>query len=153
MKEDINKRRNIMKKKKFMFIVLCGVIALVFVGCGSKSKVGNEKSKGTKVEIDYSMYDFAEVRWARDTECDTETICFYRNGDFSYSCACGNSVNDADVVESYSYDNETKVFTLNCYEDIEGMITEIKLISCDGEKLELDFCGDIRVFCAEEDVE
>ena len=38
------------------------------------------------------------------------------------------------------------MFTLNCYEEIDDMITEIKLISCDGEMLKLDFGGEIRTF-------
>ena len=97
----------------------------------------------------YSTYDFADVTWTRDSDCDVETLRFLPNGEFRYSCACGNPVNDADVVDSYSYDEATKTFTLNCCEEIEDMITEIKLVSCDEEKLELDFDGEVRVFTAE----
>ena len=53
------------------------------------------------------------------------------------------------MVESYTYDDTTKTFTLNCYEEVDDMITEIKLVSCDGEKLKLDFDGEIREFTVE----
>ncbi len=127
-----------MKRKSFVLIALC--CALFWGGCVPKSEVNSTES--------YSMYDFAGVQWIRNAECD-ETLCFLPNGEFRYSCACGNPVNDADVVESYCYDDTTKLFTLNVYEEIEGMITEIKLISCDGEMLELDFDGEVRTFFIE----
>lgn len=135
-----------MNSKKYIFVALGCVFVFLFGGCSSK---GNAEKESSQEKVDYSMYDFAGVQWTRDAECDTETLCFEENGEFRYSCACGNPVNDADMVESYTYDDETKVFTLNCYEDVEGMITEIKLISCDGEKLELDFDGEVREFVVE----
>lgn len=141
-----------MKKHNFIFIVLCCIFVLVLVGCAPKAQTHNTEnteSGDSQVEVDYSGYPFAGKQWIRDTECD-ETLCFLPSGEFRYSCACGSSVNDADVVESYSYDDTTKIFTLNCYEEIEDMITEIKLISCDGEVLELDFDGEIRVFYLDE---
>lgn len=140
-----------MKKNRFVFGVLCCIFTLVISGCvpGSQAhNTENTESGDSQMEADYSMYDFAGKHWVRDTECD-ETLCFLPNGEFRYSCACGSSVNDSDVVESYHYDDTTKVFTLNCYEEIEGMITEIKLLSCDGEKLELDFQGEVRFFYLE----
>lgn len=137
-----------MKKHNFVFKVLCCIFALVLTGCVPGSQAHNTENTESQVEIDYSMYPFADMKWMRDTECD-ETLCFLSNGEFRYSCACGSPVNDADVVESYSYDDETKLFTLNCYEELEGMITEIKLIRCDDEVLELDFNGEIRVFYRE----
>ena len=36
-------------------------------------------------------------------------ICYY--------CACGNPVDDSDVVDSYAYDETTKTFTLYCLEE------------------------------------
>ena len=119
------------------------MIAIFIVGCEKEPKANNTES--TQEEVDYSMYNFVDVKWNRDTDCD-ETLQFLPNGEFRYSCSCGNPVNDADVVESYSYDDTTKMFTLNCCEEIDDMITEIKLISCDGEMLELDFGGEIRTF-------
>ena len=128
-----------MKKINCLLILLC-MGAMALAGC---------KSETTNESTDYSAYDFTEVKWTREAECDTESLRFLANGEFTYSCACGNPVNDSDVVDSYSYDDTTKMFTLNCCEEIEDMITEIKLISCDEEKLELDFGGEIRVFFAE----
>ena len=128
-----------MKKNIFRRVVLCLIIAFCVVGCAKK----------TDDKVDYSTFDFANVTWTRDSDCDVETLRFLPNGEFQYSCACGNPVNDADVVDSYSYDDATKIFTLNCCEEIEDMITEIKLVSCDGKTLELDFDGEIRVFTAE----
>ena len=138
-----------MKKVNFVFIVLCSVCVCYLWGCVPESKVDSTETESFQKEVDYSMYDFAGVQWTRDAECDIETLSFLSNGEFRYSCACGNPVNDADVVESYTYDDTTKMFTLNCYEEIEGMITEIRLISCDGEMLELDFSGEIRTFYIE----
>ena len=133
-------------KKKIIFMLLCCTLVFSLVGCGSKSKKDDKGSQNSQKETDYSEYNFAGVRWTRDTDCDVETIYFNPNGEFQYSCACGSSVNDSDVVDSYSYDDTTKMFTLNCCEEIEDMITEIKLVNCDGEVLELDFDGDVRKF-------
>ena len=138
-----------MKKNVFIRVVLCCVIAFLVVGCKSNSAKDDNNNQNTQKEADYSSYDFADVKWTRESDCDVETLRFLPNGEFQYSCACGNPVNDADVVDSYTYDDATKTFTLNCCEEIEDMITEIKLVSCDGEKLELDFDGEVRVFTAE----
>jgi hypothetical protein len=136
-----------MKKRYSIMIVLYCVIILSFIGCDIKQD--KKKTEDEKV-VKYEEYEFIGVQWSRDSECDVENLCFLPNGEFRYSCGCGNPVNDADVVESYSFDETTNMFTLNCYEDIEGMVTEIKLISCDGERLELDFEGEVRVFFNEE---
>ena len=138
-----------MKKNHFVLMTLSFVIAFFLVGCAPESQIENSENQNSQEKVDYSMYNFAGVQWTRDAECDIETLCFQPNGVFRYTCACGNSVNDADVVESYSYDDTTKMFTLNCYEEIEGMITEIKLIYCDSERIELDFDGEIRIFFVE----
>ena len=128
-----------MKKLSCLLVLLCAG-AMVLAGC---------KAEPNKESADNSTYDFMDVKWTREAECDTESLRFLANGEFTYSCACGNPVNDSDVVDSYSYDDTTKTFTLNCCEEIDDMITEIKLVSCDEEKLELDFNGEIRVFFAE----
>lgn len=157
-----------MKRKQFALVALSCVMALSFIGCTPKSdadntekqpatevvggteSIGGTEIQGSQEEVDYSSYNFADVRWVRDGDHDSEALRFWPDGRFNYSCGCGNPVNDSDVVESYVYDDATKTFTFICYEELEGMITEIKLISCDGEKLELDFDGEIRVFEKEE---
>ena len=132
--------------KRMLSLVGVIIVGVFLMGCALESKTDTKENSSSSVETDYSMYDFAGVQWYKDTECDTETLCFLPNGEFRYSCACGNPVNDADMVESYSYDEATQKFTLICYEEIEGMITEIELVSCDGERLELNFGGEVRIF-------
>ena len=151
-----------MKKNYFVFIVLCCMLVSFFMGCANHSKSDNrensllqeepagEENEPSQEESDYKEQEVVGVRWIRNTEYEEETLCFLPNGAFRYSCACGNPVNDSDAVESYRYDETTGMFILNCYEELEGMITEIKFISCDGEKLELDFGGELRTFFKEE---
>ena len=119
--------------KKLLLVVLLSV--LILTGCIEKTK-----------EIDYSDYSFVGVTWERENDHDTETIRFNADGSFSYSCACGNPVNDADLCEIYTYDEKTKEIKLDCLETTEETITTIKIINETNETLELDFDGDIRVF-------
>ena len=128
-----------MKKRQFLVLSLCFTLLCSMVGCGPAKDD----------TVDYSSHEFADVAWTREGDCDIETLRFKADGGFQYSCACGNPVNDADVVESYSYDAKTKTFTLHCIEELEGLITEIVLISCDGKTLELDFGGEVRTFVKE----
>ena len=130
-----------MKKKQFLVLFVCFALLCSMIGCGP-AQSGN-------TEVDYSGYEFADVTWTRDSDCDIETLRFKADGGFQYSCACGNPVNDADVVESYSYDKKTKTFTLHCLEELDGMVTEIVLVSCDGKTLVLDFDGEVRTFVKE----
>lgn len=122
-------------KKTILYIIM---FCLLITGCSNKDDK-NEKPK------DYSNYPFIGV-WTREAEADTETIRFLEDGFFGYSCACGNPVNDSDICESYSYDEETDEIKLECYEETPQTITTIKLVKCDGNTLELDFDGEIRVF-------
>ena len=132
-----------MKFRNMVCVLLCVAMVLLFGGCASKE--GESKQ-----DADYSAYAFAGAEWYRATEGDLETLCFRTNGEFRYSCACGSPVDDADLVESYTYDDATKTFTLHYCEDMDEVITQIKLISCDDEKLELDFAREIRTFWKEE---
>ena len=68
------------------------------------------------------------------------------DGKFTYYCACGNPVNDSDLCEGYTYDDSTKTITLNCIETTDEMVTTIKIVKCDGNSLQLDFNGEIRIF-------
>ena len=86
------------------------------------------------------------ISWTRDAENDTETIRFGEDGSFSYSCGCGNPVNDSDLCEGYTYDDETKTITLECIETTDEMVTVIKIVKCDENELQLDFDGEIRTF-------
>ena len=120
--------------KKIIVILMLGVLFLT--GCEEK------KEK----EVDYSDYLFTDVSWTRDGGNDIETIRFNSNGSFSYYCSCGNPVNDSDLCESYTYNDETKEIKFDCFETTEEMVTTIKIVEVDEDVLELDFKGEIRKF-------
>ena len=100
--------------KKIIIILL--LAALFLTGC--------EENK----EKDYSEYMFTDITWTRDSGHDIETIIFHADGSFVYYCACGNPVNDSDLCESYTYNDETKEIKFNCFETTEEMITSIKIV-------------------------
>ena len=123
--------------KKIIIVLLMGI--LVFTGCEKTKEKEKEK-------VDYSNLLFTDISWTRDGGNDIETIIFKSNGRFSYYCACGNPVNDSDLCENYTYDEETKEIKLDCYETTEDMVTNIKIIEATEDILELDFNGEIRKF-------
>lgn len=92
-----------------------------------------------------------DISWVRETEGDTETLYFSSDGSFHYSCACGNSVNDLDLCEGYTYDDTTKTISLRCLTVTESMVTKIIIKNYDESSIELDFDGDIRTFEKEEE--
>ena len=123
-----------MKKTVIILMLVVGLL----VGCGTEK----EKTK----EKDYSEYAFTDVNWVRDSGHDIETISFKADGSFSYTCACGNPVNDADLCETYTYNDETKEIKLDCFETTEETVTNIKIVEVSEDNLELDFDGEIRKF-------
>ena len=125
-------------KNTIFAIMLCGVMVLSLSGCGSTKEKNNEK--------DYSNYSFTDVSWTRDAENDVETIVFKSNGRFTYYCSCGNPVNDSDLCETYSYNDNTKEITLDCLEETEETVANIKIVNSTETILELDFNGEIRKF-------
>ena len=122
-------------KKIFITLMLVG---LFLTGC--------EEKKEEKEQKDYSKFSFSDVTWTRDAENDIETIKFSSNGKFTYYCACGNPVNDSDLCESFTYNDETKEITLDCFEETDDTITTIKIVNSTDTTLELDFNGEIRKF-------
>ena len=122
-------------KKCMMLLVLVG---LLLTGCGAKQ------------EVDYSAYPFTDVVWTRDSGHDLETIIFDADGGFRYYCACGNPVNDSDLCEGYTYDEQTDEIKLDCVETTEEMITTVKIVEMSEDTLKLDFGGEERVFEREE---
>ena len=122
-------------KKNITILMLVG---LFLTGCGDKKEVQKQN--------DYSKFTFSDVSWTRDGGNDIETIRFSSNGKFTYYCSCGNPVNDSDLCESYTYNEETKEITLECFEETEDTITTIKIVSSTDTTLELDFNGEIRKF-------
>ena len=127
-----------MKKHIFSLTVIL-VCAFFFVSCSNEVKSDNK-------DVDYSKYSFTGISWTRDAENDIETIRFGADGSFTYYCACGNSVNDSDLCEGYTYDDKTKTITLECVETTDEMITVIKIVKYDERELHLDFNGEVRVF-------
>ena len=126
-------------KKYILLITLVLVFTTLFTACSKNEKTDNSN-------VDYSKYSFVDVSWTRENDHDTETIRFGKDGSFTYSCACGNSVNDADLCDGYTYDDSTKTITLDCIETTDEMVTVIKIVKCDENELQLDFNGETRVF-------
>ena len=126
-------------RKYLSLIIMSLLCTMLVVGCntGEKSEVSS---------VDYSEYPFVNISWTRDAEHDTETIRFGEDGSFTYYCACGNPVNDSDLCEGYTYDDDEKIITLTCIETTDEMTTVIKIVKCDENSLHLDFDGDIRIF-------
>ena len=122
---------------KKIIIILMLVVGLL-VGCEDKKEEQKQK--------DYSKFTFSDVSWTRDAGNDIETIRFSSDGKFTYYCSCGNPVNDSDLCESFTYNEETKEITLDCFEETEDTITTIKIVSSTDTTLELDFNGEIRKF-------
>ena len=122
-------------KKNIIFVML---VVLLLTGCGNKKEKIQEK--------DYSEYLFADVSWTRDGDNDIETLVLKSNGKFVYYCSCGNPVNDSDLCESYTYNDDTKEIILDCFEETEETITAIKVVNSTETTLELDFNGEIRKF-------
>lgn len=119
-------------------IIILMLVWLFLTGCVDQKEKIQEK--------DYSEYLFSDVIWTRDGENDTETLVFKSDGGFSYSCSCGNSVNDSDLCERYTYNEETKEIKFDCFETTEEMITSVKIVEISEDFLELDFNGEIRKF-------
>ena len=122
-------------KKNIIFLML---VVLLLTGCGATKEKTQEKN--------YSEYLFTDVSWTRDGGNDIETIVFKSNGRFTYYCSCGNPVNDSDLCESYTYNDDTKEIALDCFEETEETITTIKVVNSTETTLELDFNGEIRKF-------
>lgn len=55
-------------------------------------------------------------------------------------------MNDSDLCESYTYNDDTKEIKLDCFETTEETITNIKIVEMTEDTLELDFNGEIRKF-------
>ena len=127
-------------RKKYFYLLFIVILTLLFTGCEDKKE---EK-------IDYSEYAFSDVTWTRDAENDIETLRLKSDGSFAYYCSCGNPVNDSDMCESYTYDDETKEIKFDCFETTHEMVTTVKVVKVTEDTLELDFDGEIRTFEKEE---
>lgn len=117
-------------------IIVIMMFLIFLTGCSEKENI----------ETNYSENSFVSVNWIREGVGDIETIRFNTDGSFSYTCACGNPVNDADLCETYTYNEDTKEIKLDCFETTEDTITLIKVVSLTDSTLELDFNGELRIF-------
>lgn len=125
-------------KKKRIIALFC----ILFIGfCLIFTYYKKDASKSANGEC-----TFTDITWTRETESDTEYICFSSDGSFSYFCACGDPVNDSDLCTQYTYDEDSKTIHLDATDATPTTITTITLVSCDGNHLKLDFAGDIREF-------
>ena len=122
-------------KRQIILIALVVALSFLSFGCAPRTEV-----------VDYSEYLFTDISWSRKAEHDIETIRFGSDGSFTYYCACGNSVNDSDLNEGYTYDDETKTITVKYIETTEETVSIIKIEACDRESIKLDFNGEIREF-------
>lgn len=119
-------------KKRFIVVALCSIITIVFMGCDGRYDA-----------------EFIGIQWTREADDDTEFLSFSKDGSFSYYCACGNPVNDSDLIESYSYDEEKQMITFRATEPTDSMVTKVTVLEYDDEHLKLDFDGEIREYCVE----
>ena len=124
-------------KKLFVLILATAILLTSFAGCAKKPESN---------DVDLSEYSFVNKTWVRSTESCTETIRFKDDGSCSYSCSCGNPVNDDDLCEGYSFDPDTNTITYDFIETTDETITKIKVVSYDKSSLVLDFDGDERAF-------
>ena len=145
-------------KKLLACVLVVVVVCFAFVGCRSSQPETTEPPVTTtpvettqETEPAAPMFNsFEDVAWTRESESCTETIRFGSDGSFSYSCACGDPVNDADLCEGYRYDQESHTVSLEFEETTEETVTQITVQSCDGKTLVLDFAGDVRTFQLQE---
>ena len=128
------------KLKRNIFIIAVLAVCCLLLGCSDTDK---EK------KVDYSQYSFTDTSWTRHAAHDVETIRFGSDGSFVYYCSCGNPVNDSDLNEGYTYDDQTKTVTISYIETTDETVSEIKIEMCDEENLKLSFDGEIRSFVKE----
>ena len=135
-------------KNLFLCVVSLLLALAMLAGCAASEPTGQENlpagdSQPAPVE---KIGEFVDISWTRETANDAQTIRFGADGSFTYSCACGDPVNDADLCEGYTYDEATKTITLDCIETTEEMVTVIQVLKCNDTELQLDFNGDVRTF-------
>lgn len=108
------------------------VLLLILSGCVNQKQLTAES--------------FVDIHWTRDGTHDSESIIFYSDGNFIYSCGCGNPVNDSDLCESYTFNQNTGEIHLEYDEATDETIDIIKIIKITNKTIELDFDGEIRIF-------
>ena len=126
-----------MKKLTATFLLLLLLCGLMLPGC---------EDVENKTLPQGEAPPFADISWVRKGEHDSEALRFWSDGRFSYTCGCGNPVNDADLCQGYRYDPESQTLTLDYLEMAEEAVPVITVVSYDGQTLQLNFNGEIRTF-------
>lgn len=121
--------------KKYIYAIVLSL--LLITGC--------QASKPVDIVLD----NFTDISWTRDGGHDIETISFKSNGHFVYYCSCGNSVNDSDLCEGYTFDEKTQKITLDYIELTEEAVTQLKIVKLTNNTIEIDFDGEIKTFTKE----
>ena len=104
------------------------ILTLIFlVGCGGAN---------ASDPCDFLM----NANWEGSDEQCTNTIRFRDDFTFGNSCACGSPVGDADLVELFSYDEETK--TISLFETEDVLVDEGTILFCDDTYLVVNLWGD-----------
>ena len=139
-------------KKQIVFLLLVA-LCIGLAGCKpSQPEVTQPPAVNDPVETTQqqtepvSFCEFRDLTWTRESETCVETLRFLTDGSCSYSCACGDPVNDADLCEGYRYEEQSKTIFLEFEETTEQTVTQITVKSCDGKTLVLDFAGQERIF-------
>ena len=131
--------------RKMVVYLLVVAVCVVLTGCKSSLPEVTEPDIARETEALF-VCAFEDLTWTRYSNNCFETLRFHSDGSFSYSCACGDPVNDADLCEGYRYQEESKTIFLDFEETTEDTVTQITVKSCDGKTLVLDFDGDLRTF-------
>ena len=121
-------------KKTFILLFMIA-IPISFSACkGSSTADGNKK---ILTESDWEYYN-ASIG-------EGEGITFNKEGEYFYSCSCGEPVGDSDLYDIYSYDGKNTITLKASYDDsIEDMI--LKILYMDDMTLLLDMGDDIVEF-------
>lgn len=117
--------------KRIFYTILLTVLFLT--GCQNEKNITN----------------FTDIHWVREGQHDTEILYFGSDGSFSYSCSCGNPVNDSDLCDGYIYDENTQEIILDYCEVTDDSITILKIMNLTKNELQIDFDGEIRTFTKE----
>ncbi len=114
--------------KKIISIMILSLMLLV--GCGGMP---------SSDQCDFLI----NANWEGTDEQCTNTIIFRDDMSFGNSCACGSPVGDGDLVELFSYTEETKTISLFETEDI--LLEEGTILFCDDTYLVVNLWG--RTYC------
>lgn len=112
--------------KKITAVTIIMVVAILFGSCSSGDK--------------YPEF-LTEHSWMHFAICN-ETISFGKDGHFAYYCACGEPVEDSDLYEKYTYNEDTSIIQLKPKENN----SIIKVLRYEKSRLLLDFNGTVKEF-------